>query len=41
MERIRCSDSSKDAGVAVLVGSEWIDKVVNVNRVNESTVVIQ
>ena len=34
-------DSSKDAGVAVLVRSEWIDKVVNVNRVNERIVVIK
>ena len=34
-------DSSKDAGVAVLVGNEWIDKVVNVNRVNERIVVIK
>ena len=34
-------DSSKDAGVAVLVGNEWINKVVNVNRVNERIVVIK
>ena len=33
-------DSSKDAGVAVLVRSEWIDKAVNVSRVNEIIVVI-
>ena len=34
-------DGSKDVGVAVLIRSEWIDKVVNVNRVNERIVVIK
>ena len=34
-------DSFKVEGVAVWIRSEWIDKVVNVNRVNERIVVIK
>ena len=34
-------DNFKVAGVTVWIRSEWTDKVVNVNRVNERTVVIK